>query len=280
VNGATLRAIRARTERFLDPLVVVPVALVAASTFLILIRWPALSVLAAGTLLLHRRGINAMGLWAALIPLELRLAYASVEPVRVPTLADCGSLLSPPAIDRVLEAAVVLGGLAVVAWWLGASRASLSLRLPDRAVTALALAGPIVVTPVALIVGPLLTGPFFGEVRIETGILSAIVPALMLAVSNGLLEELVFRGAILGWSTRVIGGGPAIALQAVLFGLAHVGPDFLNPLVALPVLLAVIAGGVIAGVIVRRTGSLLLPIAIHVALDIPLYYAFACRLPG
>jgi hypothetical protein len=33
-------------------------------------------------------------------------------------------------------------------------------------------------------------------------------------------------------------------------------------------------------VIVRRTGSLLLPISIHAALDVPLYYAFACRLPG
>ena len=109
---------------------------------------------------------------------------------------------------------------------------------------------------------------------------SAIVPALLLALSNGLLEELVFRGAILGWSARVIGAGPAIALQAVLFGLAHVGPDFLNPLAALPVLLAVTAGGVVAGLIVRRTGSLLLPVAIHVALDIPIYYALACRLPG
>ena len=280
MKGATVQGNRVGTERFLDPLVVLPVALVAASTFLIVIRWPALLVLAAGAVLLHRRRTDATWLWAALIPLELRLAYASVEPVRVPTIADCGSLLSPPAIDRVLEAAVVLGSLAAVAWWLGASRASLSLRLPDRAVTAIAIAGPIVVTPVALLVGPLLAGPFFGEIRIETGILSAIVPALLLAVSNGLLEELVFRGAILGWSTRVIGSGPAIALQAVLFGLAHVGPDFLNPLVALPVLLAVIAGGVVAGLIVRRTGSLLLPIAIHVALDIPLYYAFACRLPG
>ena len=39
------------------------------------------------------------------------------------------------------------------------------------------------------------------------------------------------------------------------------------------------AGGLIAGWLVNRTGSLAIPLAIHVALDIPLYYAFACRLP-
>jgi membrane protease YdiL (CAAX protease family) len=37
-------------------------------------------------------------------------------------------------------------------------------------------------------------------------------------------------------------------------------------------------GGVLAGVIVKRTGSLLVPIVIHAAFDIPLYYSLACRL--
>jgi membrane protease YdiL (CAAX protease family) len=280
MNAAMLRAQGVNGRPLFDPLVALPVVLVAVSTIVVPVRWPGLVALVVGTLVLHRRGSAAAWLWAALVPLELRLAWASVVPASVSTLADCGSPLSPPAIDRVLEAGVVLGGLALVAWWMGADRAGLSLRLPNRVVTALALAGPVVVTPIALVVGPLLTGPFFGEIRIEMGVASAIVPALTLALSNGLMEELVFRGAILGWGARVIGAGPAIALQAVLFGLAHTGPDFLNPLVALPVLLAVTAGGVVAGLIVRRTGSLLLPIAIHVALDVPLYYAFACRLPG
>jgi membrane protease YdiL (CAAX protease family) len=38
------------------------------------------------------------------------------------------------------------------------------------------------------------------------------------------------------------------------------------------------AGGLAAGLIVRRTGSLWLPILVHIALDVPLYYAAACRL--
>jgi membrane protease YdiL (CAAX protease family) len=268
------------TGSLLDPLVVLPVVVVAVSTVFVAVRWPDLVVLLAGTAVLRQRGAVTAWIWAALIPLELRLAYASATPVLTPSLADCGSLLSPTATARALEAVVVIGALAAVAWWMGADRASLSLRLPDHAVTALAVAAPIVVAPAALLVGPLLAEPFFGQIRIDVGVASAIVPALGLGLSNGLLEELVFRGAILGWGARVIGARPAVALQAILFGLAHVGPDFLNPLAALPVLLAVAAGGVVAGLIVRRTGSLLLPVAIHVALDIPIYYALACRLPG
>jgi len=71
-----------------------------------------------------------------------------------------------------------------------------------------------------------------------------------------------------------------VAGFAVLFGVTHVGPDFQDGLVMLPVLAAVTLGGLIAGVLVRRTGSLLLPIAVHAAFDVPLYYAFACRLPA
>ncbi|MFI5255267.1 MAG: CPBP family intramembrane glutamic endopeptidase, partial [Candidatus Limnocylindrales bacterium] len=81
---------------------------------------------------------------------------------------------------------------------------------------------------------------------------------------------------LLGWSERAIGSTGALVFQAVVFGLVHVGPDFTgNPL---PVLAAVGIGGLIAGVIVRRTGSLLLPIAVHAAFDVPLYYVQACRL--
>ena len=36
------------------------------------------------------------------------------------------------------------------------------------------------------------------------------------------------------------------------------------------------AGGAVAGWIVVRTGSLAIPLALHVAVDIPLYYGNAC----
>ena len=226
-----------------------------------------------------RTDSDASWLWAAFVPLAVRLAWSGPSPT-VPGLADCGNLLSPLAIERALEALVVVGSLAAVGLVLGADRASLSLRWPSRAIVGLSVAIPVVLIPIGLGVGPALGEPFFGPLRIEFGIASAIIPALVLALGNSALEELIFRGAILGWGARAIGPTGALGLQAILFGLVHVGPDYTSPVAAVPVLIAVVAGGLVAGLIVQRTGSLLLPFAIHVALDVPLYYAVACRLPG
>jgi membrane protease YdiL (CAAX protease family) len=41
-------------------------------------------------------------------------------------------------------------------------------------------------------------------------------------------------------------------------------------------MLALGVGGLLAGVIAVRTRSLLIPIAVHIGLDIPIYFAFAC----
>ncbi len=41
-------------------------------------------------------------------------------------------------------------------------------------------------------------------------------------------------------------------------------------------MLALGVGGLLAGVIAVRTRSLLIPIAVHVGLDLPIYFALAC----
>jgi membrane protease YdiL (CAAX protease family) len=53
-----------------------------------------------------------------------------------------------------------------------------------------------------------------------------------------------------------------------------VGSDFAQS--PLPVIAATAVGGLAFGVIALRSGSLILPIALHAALDIPIYYANAC----
>jgi membrane protease YdiL (CAAX protease family) len=215
-------------------------------------------------------------LLGALVPVAVGLAWRLLPFPEPAGLADCGSLVSAPAWWRVAQAVAVLGSLALVARLLGADRASLSLRWPSRAVVIASFAFAGLVAPLALWLGPILAVPFFGPVRLETGILVAIVPAVVLALANGLMEEITFRGALLGWGTRALGPFGALVFQAVVFGLVHVGPDFIGS--PIPVIVAVGAGGLIAGVIVRRTGSLLLPIAVHAAFDVPLYYVQACRL--
>jgi membrane protease YdiL (CAAX protease family) len=258
----------------------VAVALLIAATLAPAIRVPVF-FLECGLLGLALGGRRPSAwLVAGLMPLSLRLAWAGTFPAPPPSLAECADPLSPTAVARVIEASIVIGSVAVMALALGGDRRSLALAWPTHATAVVAAAAPALIVPAALVVGPLLAGPFFGAIRIDVTQPAAFLPAFALALSNAGVEELVFRGAILGWGGRAIGFRPALVLQAVLFGLAHAGGDFLDPLVMLPVLLAMTAGGLVAGLIVRRTGSLLLPLAVHAAFDVPLYYAFACRLSG
>ena len=282
-DAAPAGGVRARP----DPqrsLAIVAVAAVAASAVIHPLRWPVLLVLAAGVSVSAARGYReAPVVWlaAALLPLQARLVYDFVTPSVAPSIEYCADPASPYAIARVVEAAIVLGTLAASAALLGrGSRDALSLRIPSRRIVVLSVAVPLVVVPLALIIGPLLTPPFFGPIRIELGLPLAILPALVLAIANSGMEELVFRGAIQGWGARAFGLDGALVVQAVLFGVMHIGPEFRNGLVVLPVVGAATIGGLLTGVIARRTGSLMLPIAIHAALDVPLYYAFACRLPA
>jgi membrane protease YdiL (CAAX protease family) len=59
--------------------------------------------------------------------------------------------------------------------------------------------------------------------------------------------------------------------------VAHGGADVGGSPILLMVALGV--GGFLAGGIALRTRSLLIPIAWHVALDLPLYVYLACRAP-
>jgi membrane protease YdiL (CAAX protease family) len=192
----------------------------------------------------------------------------------------CGELLAPTVLWRLGLAAVVLGTLVIAASFLHADRGSLLLRWPTRPIVGLSLVIALVVGPLALWLGPLLAEPFFGAVGYQTtprdATLTAFLAALVVALANGTLEEVTFRGALMGWGSRALGPFGANLLQAAVFGVVHIGSDFTGD--PLPVMFAVGVGGLIAGVIAQRTRSLLLPIAVHAALDLPLYYAFACRL--
>jgi membrane protease YdiL (CAAX protease family) len=215
--------------------------------------------------------------WGAAVPLALRHAWATIPPPgALPGLAACDDLLSPPAIWRVAEAGVLLCVLGVVAMVLRADGVGLGLRAPARPIVALAVLGPLVAAPLALVLGPPLAHPFFGPFELDTGLPGALVPALTLGLANGTLEEVLYRGALMGWTARLAGPTAALGIQALAFGLGHGGPDFVGS--PLPVVGTLVVAGIVAGLVVQRTGSLLLPIAIHAAVDIPLYYYQACRL--
>ncbi|HYH92906.1 MAG TPA: CPBP family intramembrane glutamic endopeptidase [Candidatus Saccharimonadales bacterium] len=253
----------------------VPLGLLGAGALFHDIRGVVLLLIATGTVIAIRRDAPVRWAWAAALPIALSLTWGLFAP---PALAidgsDCANPLSPVATWRALEAFVVLGVLTTVAIALKATASSLSLRWPARWVVRLAVIGFLLAGPVALLVGPILARPFFGDVGYDVTILGAVAPALLFAVSNGVMEEVAYRGALLGWTARVVGVWPAVIGQAVVFGLAHSGPDVAGSPIPLMVIMGI--GGLVAGAITVRTRSLLLPIAIHIGLDIPIFYALAC----
>ncbi|MET1232284.1 MAG: type II CAAX endopeptidase family protein [Candidatus Limnocylindrales bacterium] len=217
---------------------------------------------------------------AGFVPVIALVAWRLLLPPPVPTGDVCGDVLTPTVLWRLGLAATVLGCVAAMAAILHADRASLLLEWPSRPVIVLSVVFALVVGPLALWLGPTLAQPFFGPVGYglapQGAVLAAFVAALVVALANGTLEELTFRGALMGWGSRALGPLGANVLQSIVFGVVHVGGDFTgNPA---PVMLAVGLGGFIAGLIAQRTRSLLLPIAVHAAFDLPLYYAFACRI--
>ena len=93
---------------------------------------------------------------------------------------------------------------------------------------------------------------------VEGGSQSVGMPAtlLLLAVLVPILEELTYRGLLLGGLSRHIGFGWANALQAMLFAGMH------NDLPRFPYYLAL---GLIAGWLVRRYRTLGPAILLHVS---------------
>jgi len=255
----------------------VPFALLALAATVVPMRVPVLVALVAGAGVGIGRSVPVRWAWAAAVPVAINLTWGVwLAPPAASDLSDCASLTSPVALWRLAEAVVALTALGILASALHAPRSSVLLRWPVKRVVRLSVAGFVLAGPAALILGPIVARPFFGEVHYDVTLVGAVVPALIFAVANGTMEEIVYRGALLGWSARVMGVGPAVVGQAVVFGLAHSGSDVLGN--GVPLMIALGFGGLIAGIVAVRTRSLLLPIAVHVGLDIPIYYAFACAI--
>ena len=257
---------------------IVVIAALGLAALIPALRIPVLSGMCVG-LLLSAGGRAPRWRWAfaAGVPVALLLAWSRfVHDRLLEGPYACADLLSPVAWQRVLEAVVVIGAVVLLVRFLGTSLGALGLGRPSRNEVILGVAAILLVPLPSLYIGAILAEPFFGEMDLDLGQPAAIVPALVLAVANGTMEELVYRGALMAWLSRA--AGPLVGLlgQAAIFGLAHTGPDFTGP--ALPVVLAIMAAGLVAGLIVRRTGSLWFVIAAHIAFDVPLYYAAACRL--
>ena len=260
------------------------IALVAAVGFGAVVR-PAAPFVFVAILVLYlfqrSRGERPAAL-AAVLPAAAILVWRAIpQPVADPTGADCANLFAPPAIWRFLEGAVGLIAVLALVVDRRASLGELGLRRGSAAVQVFAVASLLVITPLAMsfssLVGGTFGGVFFGSYSVDTSQPAAFLPAIVFAVSNSLAEELAYRGAMRTWLAPGLGIVGANLAQAIVFGLSHTGDDFVGVEAAIPTMAAMILVGFVGGVIARRTRSLTLPLAVHAAADIPLYFYWACR---
>jgi membrane protease YdiL (CAAX protease family) len=258
----------------------IPVGLVAAAAIVPALRLPVLLAVAAlSVAALGRRPARppagAWLSWIGLLPVAVGLAVGLVPDTAVVDPGACDDLFVAPVVRRVGQAILVLGTIALLTPRMGGRR-SLGIRLPpDRRVILLAAAAPLLV-PVFLVAGPLMAGPFFGEVRLGLPSPAAFLPAVVLAIANAAQEEASYRGAAQRWGAGALGRRGAIVAQALVFGSAHMGADVLAG--GLLIWVGMATSGLVAGLVADRTRSLLLPFAVHAALDVPLALALTCRL--
>ena len=233
--------------------------------------------------LFARRFGNRSTALAAVLPAAAILVWRSLpQPAADLAGLDCASLLAPPALWRLLEAVVGLAAIGALVWDRRASLGELGFRRGSRRVRAVAIVGLLVLAPIAIYAGTVvggsqLGGSLFGSYTLDLSQPLAVLPALLFAASNALAEELAYRGAMRTWLTPALGIVGANLAQAIVFGLAHAGDDFVGLTAVLPTMAAMVAVGFAGGIIARRTGSLTLVLALHAAADIPIYLYWACR---
>lgn len=196
------------------------------------------------------------------------VAVRSAAPARaITTLA--GVLLLVVATGLLWQAAMALTLIVFLGW----ARASPVLRPSEgwRSRGSLPI-GPTMlvagVTPFALTAWLVVFDPDLSDVvatyDIDRWPLPLLIAgAIVFALSNAILEELLWRGLLQDRLEPLLGVGAAVALQGISFGLQHWHGFPRGPIGAL------LAGGwgVMLGVLRRRSRGLLAPVVAHVVAD-------------
>lgn len=201
-----------------------------------------------------------------------------------------GALAILNVVDNLVPAGLWLAPLAAVALlalarWRGLSWHQLGLSRERARAGGLWAAGAIAVVALIYLVGVLLpvSRPAFLDARYHFGVAGALVSALLvIPIGTILLEEVAFRSVLWGMLSRHMSTWRVLVTSSVLFGLWHVLPSMhlasanhgvgeavsgAGASAGLLVVLGTVAftalGGVVAGELRRRSGSLLASAGMH-----------------
>jgi len=101
----------------------------------------------------------------------------------------------------------------------------------------------------------------------------ALTPALLvLVLSNGIREELWFRGLFLKKYGRFLGPLSSNMLAAIIFTSFHVQVQYSR---SLPFFLGIaLIQGLVLGYLMQKSGSILAPAIFHAGMDIPIFLVY------
>jgi len=95
---------------------------------------------------------------------------------------------------------------------------------------------------------------------------------LILVLSNGLREELWFRGLFLKTYRKFLGSKPSNLVQAIIFASFHLQVQYTSFLIVFVGITLIL--GLWLGYLMGKSGSLLGPTVFHAGADIPIYLVF------
>jgi membrane protease YdiL (CAAX protease family) len=183
----------------------------------------------------------------------------------------CG--LAMLAINSVLRSLLALetGIVRSVRWLLSASFMLgtyylLFRRYEEREITELSTSGSLRESLLGLVAGAMSVSLIIVVLYIlgyyevlSIGAASSLLLLLLLFITLSVFEEVIFRGIIYRITEESLGTNFALAISAMLFGLAHLPNQYAN---AVSVLSAA-SGGILAGLLFSLTRRLWLPIFFH-----------------
>ena len=181
---------------------------------------------------------------------------------------EAGALAANPEYLAVATFVSALGGTTLVLLFArrkGGSRLRyLALRFPGPKETVLWTVAAIVVVWVAGEVGTTLGRPAVPEwwLGIYGASSAPLLLVVVVALAAPLFEEALFRGLLFrGWSLSRLGPAGTILLTAVLWGAMHLQYDAYD-------MGQVFVLGLLLGIARHRSGSLVVPLVMHVAVNI------------
>jgi membrane protease YdiL (CAAX protease family) len=103
----------------------------------------------------------------------------------------------------------------------------------------------------------------------QPGVLEELLPLwpwiLLFVLSNGFMEELLYRGIFLKQYENFLGKGPSVILTAIVFALMHTQVTYVAQMIQFLVIVLILS--LVWGILIQKSDSLWGAVLFHAAAD-------------